>query len=50
MTEIMDDTGSEERMVGITRTVDVQVTNEYGKGSTTAGKETFRGSNGYKGT
>lgn len=50
VTEIMEDTGSEERIMGITRTVDVRVTKEYSQGSTTAGKESFRGSNGFKGT
>lgn len=50
VTEIMDDNGSEERIMGITRTVDVQVTKDYSQEATTAGKESFRGSTGYKGT
>ena len=41
----LDDTSSQERIIGITKTVDVQVTSleEDGTKKTTADKEYFRG-------
>jgi hypothetical protein len=41
----LDDSSSQERIIGITKTVDIQVTSleEEGRRKTTADKEYFRG-------
>ncbi|CAG8977624.1 hypothetical protein HYALB_00011728 [Hymenoscyphus albidus] len=46
---IFDERDSEEIIMGIARTVDVEVTKDYSTETTTAGNEIFRGSNGYNG-